>query len=77
MIFCWLQVKVSKPRPIGHKLTCGTNRTNMFLFFIIIWSRLQVTSLLNKLDLDYKFDCVMCFVSVIVIRVHYDIETIT
>ena len=67
---------------MGHKLTCGTNLTNLFqdftgfnpnLFFIIIWLLTQVTLLLNKLDLGYKFDCVMCFVSVIAIRVHYDI----
>ena len=67
---------------MGHKLTCGTNLTNLFqdlqdfnpnLFVIIIWSFMQVTSLLNNLDLGYKFDCVMCFALVIVIRVHYDI----
>ena len=66
-----LHVKVRETRPMGHKLIC-TNLTNMFqdftglnpnLFFIITWSLMQVTSLLNKLDLGYKFDCVMCFVS--------------
>ena len=82
-MFCWLQVlKVRETRPMGHKLTCGTNLTNMFqdftgfnpnLFFIIILLLMQVTSLLHKLDLGYKFNCVMCFVSVIVIMVHYDI----
>ena len=81
-MFCWLHVKIRETRPMGHKLTCGKNLTNLFqdftgfnpnLFFIIIWSLMQVTLLLNKFDLGYKFDCVMCFVSVIVIRVHYDI----
>ena len=81
-MFCWLHVKIRETRPMGHKLTCCKNLTNLFqdftgfnpnLFFIIIWSLMQVTLLLNKLDLGYKFDCVMCFVSVIVIRVHYDI----
>ena len=83
-MFCWLQVlKVRETRPMGHELTnCGTNLNNMFqdftgfnpnLFFLIIQSLMQVTSLLNKLDLGYKFDCVMSYVSVIVIMVHYDI----
>ena len=81
-MFCWLHVKIRETRPMGHKLTCGTNLTNLFqtftdfnpnLFFIIIWSLMQVTSLLNKLDIGYKFDCVICFASVIVIRLHRDI----
>ena len=86
-MFCWLQVlKVRETRAMGYKLTCGTNLTYMFqdfmgfnpnLFFIIIWSLMQVTSLLNKLDLGYKFDCFMCFVSVIVTRVIMIFETIT
>ena len=77
-MFCWLQVTVRETRPMGHKLTCGTNLTNMFQDLILICFLLYLVtyagdSLLNKLDLGYKFDCVMCFVSFIVIRVHYDI----
>ena len=75
-MFCWLHVKIRETRPMGHKLTCGTNLTNLFqdlkdfnpnlfFIFIIIWSLMQETSLLNRLDLGYKFDYVMCFVSVI------------
>ena len=46
-MFCWLHVKIRETRPMGHKLTCNTNLTNLFqdftkfnhnLFFIIIWS---------------------------------------
>ena len=32
-MFYWLQVKVSETTPMGHKLTCGTNLTNMFQDF--------------------------------------------
>ena len=33
-MFCWLQVlKVRETRPMGHKLTCGTNLTSMFQDF--------------------------------------------
>ena len=27
---CWLHVKIRETRPMGHKLTCGTNLTNLF-----------------------------------------------
>ena len=29
-MFCWLHVKIRETRPTGHKLTCGTNITNLF-----------------------------------------------
>ena len=43
--FCWLHVKIRETRPMGHKLTCGTNLANFqdFAefnpnpFCIIIW----------------------------------------
>ena len=27
-MLCWLHVKIRETRPMGHKLTCGTNLTN-------------------------------------------------
>ena len=80
-MFCCLHVKIRESRPMGHKLVAQTLLTcfkilqgfNPNLFFIIIWSLMQETSLLNRLDFGYKFDCIMCCVSVIVIRVHYTI----
>ena len=71
-------VKIRETRHMGHKLTCGTNLTNLFqdvqnLILIYFFYNLVTYSgdlTLNKFDLGYKFDCVMCFVSVIVIRVH-------
>ena len=32
-MFCWLHEKIRETRPMGHKLTCGTNLTNLFQDF--------------------------------------------
>ena len=65
---------------MGHKLTCSQALLTCFkilqsLILILYYNLVTYSGdlTLNKFDLGYKFECVMCFVSVIVIRVHYDI----
>ena len=72
--------KGNKAHAMGHKLTCAQalltclkilQNLILILYYNLVTYSGDLT--LNKFDLGYKFECVMCFVSVIVIRVHYDI----
>ena len=53
-MFCLLHVKISETRLMGLELTCGKNLFQDFtglypnLLFIIIWSLMQVTLLLEQ-----------------------------